>query len=115
MKKKIFITVIWSLFFILSLNTQEWINVSPLDENNSWIDGDFISAEEGWAFSGSMAHGDTIYHTTDRAQTWEVIYTLENPDEYIISLQMTDSLHGWIKKRWYDYPDIDIYYYLKNI
>ncbi len=94
MKKKIFITIIWTFFFSLVIYSQEWINVSTLEENNSWIDGCFISAEEGWAFSGSMAHGDTIYHTIDGAQTWEVIYTLENPVEYIISLQMTDSLNA---------------------
>ncbi len=112
-----FKTTILVLFTILLLYnlliSQEWINVSPFIENNSWIDGDFISAEEGWIFSGSMAHSDTIYHTTDGAQTWEVIYSLEDPDEYIISLQMMDSQHGWMKKRWYDYPD-GMYYYLKT-
>jgi len=107
----IIFTILLLYNFLLS---QEWINVSPLEENSGWIDGCFVSAEEGWAFSGSMAHGDTIYYTTDGAQTWEVIYTLENPDEYIIWLQMTDNLNGWMTKRWYDYPDIDIYYYLKT-
>lgn len=106
------------LFFlaIMNLPAQEWTNISPFPASNRAIKGNFISEEEGWIFQLGMYISRDIYHTEDGGQNWEIIYSLEDSLEYFISLNMTDSLHGWATKKWQNnlYPYNSYYSYVKT-
>jgi len=90
------------LLFIISitLSAQEWSDISPFPASNRTIEGNFISEEEGWVFQFGMYISQDIYHTENGGQNWEIVYSLEDPLEYFLSLQMIDSQHGWAYKKW---------------
>jgi len=93
MKKIILIlTVSFSLF------SQEWVNISPFPDDSSGIQGDFISAHEGWVNKGTNLGTDIIYHTDDSGKNWEAIYTLEDSLGDVSFIEMIDSQNGWMKK-----------------
>ncbi len=104
------------LIVIVNLTAQEWTDISPFPASNLSIRGNFISDEEGWIFQLGRYISRDIYHTLDGGQNWEIIYSLEDPLEYFISLNMIDCQHGWATKRWRDnlYPYNSYYSYVKT-
>jgi photosystem II stability/assembly factor-like uncharacterized protein len=111
-KKVIFIILV--LMILSYINAQEWTNISPFPASYTGIKGNFVSANEGWIFQGSSTNRD-IYYTEDGGENWEIIYSLEDPLEFIISLHMIDNQHGWMHKKWQNqYPYNSYHSYLKT-
>ena len=90
------------VFFIgiMNLSAQEWTNISPFPASGLKINGNFISEEEGWVSQGGSLVTDQVYHTEDGGESWEIVYSLEDSQEFFISLQMTDNQNGWATKRY---------------
>ena len=86
--------IILSFFMIhfSIINTQQWVNVTPNSNIDRTVIGHFISEDEGWVF----ANNDTIYHTTDGAETWEIIDLVEDSLGGFIELVMIDESVGWL-------------------
>lgn len=84
-------TFILSILILTSFLAAEWTNISP---DSSIIAADFISANEGWAYQ--RPDSVSIYHTTDAGINWDKIYSLEDPLAGIYSIDMIDSLNGWL-------------------
>lgn len=91
--KKLYVYLIF--ITCLFLTAQEWINISPLPESDQWFTGDFISAEEGWAYCNNSISRSSIFHTDDGGNSWKKIYVLEDSTETIRSLNMIDTIVGW--------------------
>ena len=104
------------LIIIITLNAQQWTNISPFPASNRSVRGNFISEEEGWIFQLGMYISRDIYYTEDGGDNWEIIYSLEDPLEFILSLQMIDNQNGWMHKKWQDnlYPYENYESYLKT-
>ncbi|MBU4486613.1 MAG: T9SS type A sorting domain-containing protein [Candidatus Delongbacteria bacterium] len=111
---RLFVIFIVILSFFTVTYTQQWVNISPYPDDNSGIQGDFISKNEGWVFKFSFPEPRSIFHTNNGGKEWNKIYTHPNTNEGISFIEMTDSDHGWMKTYWInssDYPD----HYLRTI
>ncbi len=86
------------ILFLLSspLLGQEWINISPMPDSTAIISGCFISAEEGWIFNRRLDADRELYYTSNGGDNWELIFTLTNDYDQILSISMADPLNGWL-------------------
>jgi len=97
--KKIVLYLIICLAFSYA---QQWVNISPFQDSNVGLSGNFISANQGWICQASSAVEQSIYRTLNGGENWEKIYSLEDSLEILTSLVMIDSLNGWATKLWED-------------
>ncbi|MBC8385281.1 MAG: hypothetical protein H8E57_07160 [Candidatus Cloacimonetes bacterium] len=93
-KKNHYFIFIMFVIFTIS-NAQEWINVSPIIDEYCVLLGNFISEEEGWIIQMNL-NGEPIYHTSDGAETWEIISTEEDSLGAKKMLHMINENLGWL-------------------
>ncbi len=92
MIKTIFIPFIITLFFVLSLNSQDsgWQLLSPLPQTNTLKAIQFVDSLTGWA----VGDAGTILKTSDAGETWQT--------QSVASIQNINSMHflnnqiGWV-------------------
>lgn len=106
------------LLYVQTTNAQKWVNVSPFpDDYNGSVAGFFLTANEGWIWQISKYKANTLYYTSDGAETFEPIFDFGDSLTTFLSLQMTNKNIGYAKAKWQNNisPYNDTTYLLKTI